>query len=161
MNKDSSLLIRVSKELKASFKDVARKEGYGASSLIEAFMKDVVKKGKVPLHLRPYLSRRQKPAVTLPRLKMLLEEVIEEGKPDRVKKVSLFGSFARGEETPSSDVDLLIEGNDGLSLFDLAYIGEELEKKLGRKVDLVSRGGLDEAILSSIDREKITIYERT
>ena len=60
------------------------------------------------------------------------------------RHVSLFGSVARGDETPSSDIDFLIEFEPGSSLFDLLHISEELEALLGIPVDVVSTGGLKE-----------------
>ncbi len=62
----------------------------------------------------------------------------------RGKSVSLFGSVARGDETPTSDIDFLDEFEPGSSLFDLFHISEELEALLGIPVDVVSTGGLKE-----------------
>lgn len=56
--------------------------------------------------------------------------------------MSVFGSVARGEETPTSDIDFLVEFEPGSSLFDLLHISEELEALLGVPVDVVSAGGL-------------------
>ena len=56
--------------------------------------------------------------------------------------MSVFGSVARGEETPTSDIDFLVEFEPGSSLFDLLHIKEELETLLGVPVDVVSVGGL-------------------
>jgi predicted nucleotidyltransferase len=56
--------------------------------------------------------------------------------------VSVFGSVARGEETEASDIDLLVEFGKGSSLFDLLHLQEDLQALLGRKVDVVSSGGL-------------------
>ena len=60
----------------------------------------------------------------------------------RGRSVALFGSVARGEETPESDLDFLVEFDAGASLFDLVRIGMDLEELLGRPVDVVSVGGL-------------------
>jgi uncharacterized protein len=59
----------------------------------------------------------------------------------RVKNIAVFGSFARGEARPDSDVDLLVEfdGPVGVEFIDLA---EQLESILQRRVDLVSREGI-------------------
>jgi len=78
------------------------------------------------------------------------KELLRENKADidvLVKKhrgasVSVFGSVARGEETESSDIDLLVEFEKGSSLFDLLHLQDELQELLGRKVDVVSTGGL-------------------
>lgn len=55
-----------------------------------------------------------------------------------VTKVSVFGSFARGEARANSDLDLLVTYKPGTSLFDVIDLQDELEGALGRKVDLVS-----------------------
>lgn len=57
-------------------------------------------------------------------------------------RVRVFGSVARGDEGPQSDIDFLVDFEKGSSLFDLLHIMQELEKLLGRSVDVVSRGGL-------------------
>ena len=56
--------------------------------------------------------------------------------------VAVFGSVARGEDGPDSDIDFLVEFDEGSSLFDLLHISEELEELLGVQVDVVSAGGL-------------------
>jgi predicted nucleotidyltransferase len=58
------------------------------------------------------------------------------------RTVALFGSVARGEETPTSDLDFLVEFEPGSSLFDLLRLQDELTDLLGRPVDVVSSGGL-------------------
>ncbi len=60
----------------------------------------------------------------------------------RGRTVSLVGSVARGEETPTSDLDFLVEFEPGASLFDLLHLQDELTAVLGRRVDIVSSGGL-------------------
>ena len=60
----------------------------------------------------------------------------------RGRSVSLFGSVARGEDTPASDVDFLVEFESGSSLFDLLHLQDELTELLGCPVDVVSLGGL-------------------
>ena len=58
------------------------------------------------------------------------------------RAVALFGSVARGEETRDSDVDFLVDFEPGSSLFDLAELEDALASLLGRRVDVVSLGGL-------------------
>jgi uncharacterized protein len=57
-------------------------------------------------------------------------------------RVRLFGSVARGDEHPDSDIDLLVDFNGESSLFDLMRMTRELEDLLGHPVDVVSAGGL-------------------
>ncbi len=58
------------------------------------------------------------------------------------RAVALFGSVARGDDTPASDIDFLVEFEHGSSLFDLMHLEEELSALLGVPVDVVSVGGL-------------------
>lgn len=60
----------------------------------------------------------------------------------RGRSVALFGSVARGEETAASDLDFLVDFDNGASLFDLVRIEMDLAELLGREVDVVSSGGL-------------------
>lgn len=79
-----------------------------------------------------------------------------------VEKAWLFGSFARGEETPKSDVDLLVAFNHDrpIGLFRYAGMWREIEERLGRKVDLVEEGTLMPFAVESANRDKQLIYER-
>ena len=73
-------------------------------------------------------------------------------------QVGIFGSFARGEETESSDIDILIDfGQSRLTLFDMVSIGDILESRLGRKVDLVTKNGLSQFLKPKIEHELIII----
>jgi len=57
-------------------------------------------------------------------------------------RVRVFGSVARGEDRPDSDIDFLVDFERGSSLFDLLHLADDLEQLLGRRVDVVSTGGL-------------------
>ena len=78
-------------------------------------------------------------------------------------KAWLFGSFARGEETPESDVDILVEYDKDarISLLTISHMMGELEKSTGRKVDLIEEGCLLPFAVESANRDKQLIYERT
>lgn len=95
--------------------------------------------------------------------KNMTEMIAEYFKTQPVLKVWLFGSFARGEERPESDVDLLVEfdKNARVSLMKHAGMIVDLEHKLRRSVDLVTDGTLLPFAVESANRDKILIYERT
>lgn len=83
--------------------------------------------------------------------------------PWGIKKVAIFGSVARHEETPESDIDILVELKPreerptlGLKWFGLE---EDLSKALGRRVDLVTEEDLSPYIRSYVEKDKIIIYE--
>jgi predicted nucleotidyltransferase len=61
---------------------------------------------------------------------------------NRAESVAVFGSVARGEDTPASDIDFLVQFTPGASLMDLVRLQDELEALLGCRVDVVSVGGL-------------------
>jgi hypothetical protein len=79
-----------------------------------------------------------------------------------VRRAYLFGSFARNEESPNSDVDILVdvEPEAGLSLFEFGSMLEELKELLQRDVDLVAEDGLSPHIQPFIDQEKVLVYEK-
>jgi Predicted nucleotidyltransferases len=79
-----------------------------------------------------------------------------------IEKAWIFGSYARGEETKKSDLDILVRFNENanISLFDYVRIMDKIEKLLHKKIDMVSEGGLMDFAKESIDNDKILIYER-
>jgi hypothetical protein len=83
-------------------------------------------------------------------------------KTQPVMKAWLFGSFARGEETPDSDIDILVEYDDNarISLLTISHMMGELEKSTGRRVDLIENGCLLPFAVDSANRDKKLIYER-
>ena len=72
-------------------------------------------------------------------------------------KVRLIGSVARGQARPDSDVDLLVTWNDDTSLLDHAALMLELEKLLGRKVDIASDGWVKPSFRESVYRDAIAL----
>ena len=79
-----------------------------------------------------------------------------------IKKAWLFGSCSRGEDTPDSDIDILVEYNDSnsISLMTISRIMTSLSKKLNRKIDLVEAGCLLPFAEVSVEKDKKLIYER-
>ena len=90
------------------------------------------------------------------------QTIAEYFKTQPVLKAWLFGSYARGEETEDSDVDLLVKFDRSLPIGLFAYIRmhRELEERLGRKVDLVEEGTLRPAAQIKANRDLKVIYER-
>lgn len=80
-----------------------------------------------------------------------------------IKRAWLFGSCSRGEDTSSSDIDILVDydnSNSLVSLFKMGSILMDLTELLERKVDLVENNGLLDFARKSVDQDKILIYER-
>ncbi len=70
-----------------------------------------------------------------------------------VKRIGIFGSFARGEQSRGSDVDLLVEFNSPVSFFEFIRLENLLSRSLGKKVDLVSKRGIKPAVKKGILKE--------
>ncbi len=70
----------------------------------------------------------------------------------KVKNIGIFGSFAEGDETPSSDLDILVELYEPLG-WDFFTLRDFLESELKRPVDLVSRNALKKQLESKVLRQ--------
>lgn len=83
-------------------------------------------------------------------------------KTQPVLKAWLFGSFARGEEKPWSDLDILVQydRNQPIGLLKIANMQIDLEDLLGCEVDLVEDGTLRPWAVESVNHDKKLIYER-
>ncbi len=107
------------------------------------------------------------------------EEIVSEGKGDKVytleeirakavpiakkygvKKLSLFGSYARGEADSQSDLDFLYDGGNGKikSLFDYLDFVYDLENEFKCHIDLVSTGINDKNFLEDIQQDEVILY---
>ena len=77
-----------------------------------------------------------------------------------VRELSVFGSAARGDMRPDSDIDLLVEfiPNSNIDLVDYAGLMLDLSQLIGRKVDLVSKKGLKPLIRASVLKEARLLY---
>ncbi len=93
---------------------------------------------------------------------LMNQRIAEYFKTQPVVRAWLFGSFARGEETPLSDVDILVV-LDRSQPIGLKFYGmwTDLEQLLDRSVDLVTDGSLADFARESVERDKILIYERS
>jgi predicted nucleotidyltransferase len=77
-----------------------------------------------------------------------------------VKRAALFGSIVRGEARARSDVDLLVDMDRPIGLFRFVGLKQDLEKALGRKVDVVEYGAIKPVLRDRILGEQVPILER-
>ncbi|MCK4761291.1 MAG: nucleotidyltransferase family protein [Candidatus Aminicenantes bacterium] len=73
-----------------------------------------------------------------------------------VNKLGIFGSYARGEETPGSDVDVLVQLGKPIGL-DFVTLADELEELLGVEVDLVSANAVKPRMMEQIEKELVYV----
>ena len=93
----------------------------------------------------------------LDKLRSLRGEIYEIARKHKAAKVYVFGSCARMEETPDSDVDSIAEFQPHSSLFDLGGLQYDLQKLLGCKVDLIPEDSLSEDAFAANVRKDMVL----
>ena len=165
MTKDANIIFRVNSDLKDDFSAIAKGRGVSVSELLTACMRDVALRGKVPLYLNRFLPPvyEKENKLTISKIKRILDEVIEkQEKKNLISKAYLFGSYARGEETEQSDIDIRIEADKGLGLIDIGNMRLDIVEATGKEVDLlvVHPENMDPVFYQNIRKDEICIYER-
>lgn len=84
--------------------------------------------------------------------------VVPIAKQHHIGRVYLFGSYARGEATADSDIDLRVDKGSVKGLLELGAFYADLEDGLGKRLDLLTTGSLDQKFLQSIAKEEVLIY---
>ena len=78
-----------------------------------------------------------------------------------VKKIAIFGSYAKGNATPMSDIDLhLIDTMDLWGYFKLCGFKEDLKERLGVDVDVLTTGSMDLEVLAAVRKDEVLIFEQ-
>ena len=74
-----------------------------------------------------------------------------------VRRASVFGSYARGEADDNSDVDILVELSEDMSLMDLVELKLEIEDAIGKRVDLVEFDAVKPSIRKSVMEDQVAL----
>ena len=77
-----------------------------------------------------------------------------------VEKAWIYGSFARGDDSPKSDIDIAVQTNKKFTYFDLAEVQHRLENKINRKVDVGFIDSFKPYIFEHVKADLKLIYER-
>ena len=86
------------------------------------------------------------------------DKIITYLKRYKPKRISIFGSYARKEDTPLSDIDILIDFTEQVTLFDLGGIKYDLTEILNRPVDIVTERGMNKRIRDSVSKDLKIIF---
>ena len=103
------------------------------------------------------MSNLVKMPLTLDDLRASREDILRLAERRGAYNVRVFGSVARGEATPESDVDLLVATRSGVSVFDMVGLWLDLKDLLGCDVSLITEGIEDQRFLSRIQAELVTL----
>ena len=166
MKKTSNIILRVDEEVKNRFQELSERNNTTMSSVLNECMIEMVNKDNIPFKIRCRLNAekgKKQGELTIAKIKHLLEETIDEADlKNKIKKVYLFGSYSRGEETKNSDIDLRIEHMNDFDLIDLGELSYLFEKKTGKNVDVATQSPskMDPAFYNTIKKDEICIYER-
>lgn len=95
-----------------------------------------------------YIEMRKEIENLKPKIKKILKE-------NHIARAGIFGSYARGEERKNSDIDILIEFKGGLLA--LIRLEKELEKRLRKKVDILTYNGISPLLKKRILQEEVRI----
>ncbi len=88
-----------------------------------------------------------------------VDKLIELCRQNGVVQIALFGSVARGEADQQSDIDLIVEFSQRISLLRFAALERQLSEALGRKVDLFTEAAISPYLRETIKRDLRVIYE--
>ena len=91
------------------------------------------------------------------RLRRRRADVLEVADRHGVQVLGVFGSVARGDDRPDSDVDLLVELPEGMGLFAIARVQNELEALLGSPVDLIPNAGLKAGVRPAVEADLVRL----
>ena len=91
-----------------------------------------------------------------------IQNILASSKPElrkryNVRELGIFGSYARGQQKKSSDLDILVRFNPNATLFDFVGLGNYLEEKLKLKVDVVSENGIRPELKSNIVKDVVRV----
>lgn len=107
--------------------------------------------------------RGNEPVLSIEAMRYLICPV---AKKNKLRSVYLFGSYARGEATPDSDIDLMVDGDEIKTMNQFLSIQEDFKKTFGKGVDLVMAGAAEKnntragkRFLSHFERDKVLLYE--
>ena len=115
--------------------------------------------GKIVIHPSTLeLVMSQDPTrLNLENLRQKRDQILRITESYGARNVRIFGSVARGEESPESDLDLLVDLEPDRNLLDLSHLIIDLQDLLGRKVDVVEPEGLHWYIRDRVLKEAVAL----
>lgn len=162
MNKNTTLNLRIDNELKQEFATITSSYGYDSSKVITAFIEEVVQTGLINDEITKHLTPRKSDDIySIHYIKTIITSYLKSKNDNYITKVYLFGSYARSEQTKYSDINLRIEIDKDLNLFDLGSFIKDIQALTGKKVDVVVGNPESKIFSDDIKKDELCIYERS
>lgn len=163
MKRDSNVIIRINSDLKRDVLKLMKENEVSLSDVLNIYITDMVHRKKIPAVIKARAkaySPKKEEMLDIFKIRYLLNEAINEWGSEKIKKVYLFGSFARNEQTNKSDVDLRFETTGDYSMKDTGNLRYLLKEKFKRDVDIVTEDfdKLDPWFAEQLRKEEICIY---
>lgn len=159
----SVLSVRVDASIKESFAELCEELGMTSSVAVNMFMRQMLRERSLPFVPSLSMGRQEeKPGIlTIEEIKAAVISAVHTRKA--IQSVTLFGSYARGDASADSDIDLRIEVDPDATfgLFALSSFAEETKEATGKQVDVVSSEQLREDIARAIEKEGVVLYVRS
>ena len=94
------------------------------------------------------------------KIQLIIKQILPIIKGSKINYAALFGSYARGEETKNSDLDILVNFSKPVTYFDIIGIENQIAKKVKiKKVDLVTQKALHPSIKKYVQKDLKIIYD--
>ena len=88
----------------------------------------------------------------------MIRDLVDILRKHGAERIEIFGSLARDDATTKSDIDVIVEFKERKSLLELVGIEQELEEKLGKKIDLLTREAISPYLINRIKKEAKVIF---
>lgn len=95
-----------------------------------------------------------------PRFRLIYEALLPYIGEYGIRKIAVFGSYARGEDLAGSDIDILVDMTKQFGIYKFIGLKQRIETAMGKPIDLVESQCLEPLLKDSILSEAITIYEQ-
>ena len=149
---DTTVSARMDTKLKKEAENVLNQLGISHSTAINALYSQIVLQKGLPFNVQlPVLRAKH----SIPEIKKVVQSL---AKQYGLKRVYLFGSYARGAATEKSDVDLHVETGKAKG-FALGGFQQKVQEALGTDVDIATTKSLSDEFRKEIAKEEILLYE--